>query len=139
MKNRNIETKNESQGNAGLAESAQPSYFGPDLVVCGHVVSQSPLYISGRVEGDVECAILTLTSEGMVTGAVRASAVRLESGARLSGAVEADSIGVKGDASLTGRVVCRARQGVEAVRGFVQTSNPTHGLAAGAVGLVPAE
>jgi cytoskeletal protein CcmA (bactofilin family) len=137
MKKRN--TESESQVNTGLAESARPSYFGPDLVVRGQVVSRSPLYVSGRVEGDVDCATLTLTSEGMITGEVRASAVHLESGARLSGAVEADIIGVKGDASLTGRVVCRAKQGMEAVRDFVQTSNTGHGLSPGTVGLAPAE
>ncbi|MCF8478821.1 MAG: polymer-forming cytoskeletal protein [Rhodospirillum sp.] len=121
------------------SEGARPSYFAPDLVVYGQVVSGSPLYVAGRVEGDVECAVLTLTSAGVVDGVVRASAVHLESGARLSGSVEADIIGVKGDASISGRIICRAKQQMEAVRDLVRPSGATRELSSGGVELAPAE
>ncbi len=46
---------------------------GPDMLVDGSLSTRSPLLVAGEIEGDVDCGLLTLQSDGNIRGDVRAS------------------------------------------------------------------
>jgi cytoskeletal protein CcmA (bactofilin family) len=61
-----------------------------------------PLVISGVIEGDVTCAVLTVTERGVINGAVTAPTVTVLG--EINGEIVANSLTLKAACSVTGDI-----------------------------------
>ncbi|MGI9387876.1 MAG: bactofilin family protein, partial [Methyloligellaceae bacterium] len=79
-----------------------PTVIGADFKITGHAVSNGEVQVDGEIEGDIECAALTVgetakitgnviaedvTVQGKVMGSVRGSRVSLQSTSHMEGDV----------------------------------------------------
>jgi cytoskeletal protein CcmA (bactofilin family) len=114
--------RKDSPGTAPLRTGKAPpglSFLGPEVVVTGDITTSAPLHVEGRIDGNVDCAQLTLGIGGTISGDIVAEEARLcgsvagrvdvrtlvvESSARLSGDVGYESISVAAGAQVDGRL-----------------------------------
>ncbi len=95
------------------------SFVGADVVITGNVGGKGNLHIDGRVDGDVQCASVTVGQDGLIKGNVTADEARIagtiegtvaakslviDASARISGDLSYDSVSIETGAIVEGRV-----------------------------------
>lgn len=101
------------------------SMIGEDVVITGNVAAGSDLHVAGTIEGDLQCASLSLgatgrvrgnitaqnaTLAGTVEGTVVANDLMVEKTARVAGDVSYESISIETGARVDGRLSQKAAQ-----------------------------
>jgi len=80
-----------------------PSIIAAGLRVVGTVVSAGVIHVEGEVEGDIECAELTIGAGGRVDGRVRANAVYVLG--LMNGTIRAGAVRIGTSGQVTGEVI----------------------------------
>ncbi|MCF8478820.1 MAG: polymer-forming cytoskeletal protein [Rhodospirillum sp.] len=118
---------------------AQPSYLAPDLVIRGRVSSGAELFVAGRIEGEVDCATVSVTKGGTIDGFIRAQRVNLEPGSNVTGEIRVETMGVKGDARVHARIICQGSQRREPARDMSTRSGKARDTMSSLAQPIPAE
>ncbi len=80
-----------------------PSIIAAGLKIIGNVVSAGVVHIEGEVDGDIQCADLTIGADGTVTGHVTAASVLVLG--RMAGTIRGKSVRIGRGARVTGEVI----------------------------------
>jgi len=89
---------------AKTARTAElPSIIAFGLRIVGHVASAGVVHIEGEVDGDIECAELTIGSGGRVDGDVTAATVHVFG--KMSGTIRARTVHIAAGAIVAGEVI----------------------------------
>lgn len=75
---------------AGAARSAGESVLGADLLIAGDVMSAGDIRIDGKVRGNIECNVLTVSQNGEVEGGIVAKRVVIHG--RVSGDIRGGQV-----------------------------------------------
>lgn len=84
------------------AVKSVPSIVSADLTITGDLVSRGEIQVDGTIEGDIECRILVIGSQGSVTGEITAEDVRIHGS--VSGQVRAKSVFLAATAHMVGDI-----------------------------------
>lgn len=78
------------------------SVIGPELTVAGNVTSKGTVHIDGRIEGDVNCATLTVGESALISGGVRAEQIAVNGEVR--GNINGDHVTLQPKARVSGDI-----------------------------------
>jgi cytoskeletal protein CcmA (bactofilin family) len=80
------------------------SFFGPDLVIDGHVKGSGRITVDGRITGKIEAQDLTVGTTAWLDG--EADAARMVIAGTVKGTVTAGDLSLRGTADVAADVVC---------------------------------
>ena len=78
------------------------SFFGPEVIVSGDVVTTAQIHLDGRIDGNVRCAQLCQGEGGAIAGDILADEARIAG--RVDGTVNAGILIVEATAKIAGDV-----------------------------------
>jgi len=80
-----------------------PSIIASGLKIIGKVISGGIVHIEGEVDGDIQCAELTIGAKGVVNGHVTAASVLVLG--RMAGTIRGRRVRIAHSATVTGEVI----------------------------------
>ncbi|MGI9406640.1 MAG: bactofilin family protein [Hyphomicrobiaceae bacterium] len=119
-----------------------PTVIGADFKITGHAVSNGAVQVDGEIEGDIECASLTvgetakvtgnviaqdISVQGKVMGSIRGTNVTLQSSAHIEGDVYHQSLAIEQGAFFEGK----SRRSENPIAEAAKTSERTAGFELG--------
>lgn len=92
-----------SGGNGGGTERPTPSIVSRDMRVTGNLDTPGEVHVEGTVDGDINCAKLTIGATGSVNGHIMAGTVRVHG--RVQGEINAEEVFILNGSTVQGDVV----------------------------------